>query len=131
MDPAKLPTREKGYISPRREAAWRFVHYGGEDENESFWDKLNCANHRLNNLANQMVKPTQQALQRECEGAVPYVYRNVAAVEASCVEGKMAYGHSIANLVEGAPGKFATARGTERTSQAYPYGYLAQRCTCG
>lgn len=74
MDPAKLPTREKGYLSPGREAAWRFVHYGGEDENESFWDKLNCANHRLNNLANQIVKPTQQALLRECEGAVPYVY---------------------------------------------------------
>lgn len=83
MDPAKLPTREKAYLSPRREAAWRFVHYGGEDENESFWDKLNCANHRLNNLANQIVKPTQQALQRECEGAVPYVYTNVAGVTGS------------------------------------------------
>ena len=95
MDPAKLPTREKGYLSPRREAAWRFVHYGGEDENESFWDKLNCANHRLNNLANQIVKPTPQALQRECEGAVPYVYTNVAAVEASCVESPMAVGYLL------------------------------------
>lgn len=97
----------KGYLMPRREAAWLFLRDSSDKKGDVFWDKMNCYNHSPIDLANQIYERTMKAIENGDWGTATYTCTGVPAVMGTIVcMGKMQNGEYITNPTEGAPRQF-------------------------